>query len=66
VSFVVQFYMMIFIIILWTFASFLKARVKLSDSSIEKVWVNDEKCKRAYDSKTGETNRLAAIYQENL
>jgi toxin YhaV len=57
------------------------------------AWVNDEKCKRAYDSKTdayqvfqkmlesghppddwhdlvteakGETNRLAAIYQENI
>jgi len=51
--------MMIFMIILWIFASFLKERLKLSDSSIEKVWVNDEKCKRAYDSKTGETNRKA-------
>ncbi len=58
--------MMIFMMILWIFASFLKERLKLSDYSIEKVWVNDEKCKRAYDSKTGETNRLAAIYQENL
>jgi hypothetical protein len=51
--------MMIFMIILWTFASFLKARVKLSDASIEKVWVNDDKSKRAYDTKTGETNRKA-------
>lgn len=66
VSFVMRVYMMIFTIILWIFASFLKERLKLSDSSIEKVWVNDEKCKIAYDSKTGETNRLAAIYPEIL
>jgi hypothetical protein len=44
----------------------LKERLKLSDASIEKVWVNDDKCKRAYDTKTGETNRLVAIYQENI